>query len=181
MKQFKRPVPVVEQMLEQPSGILTIKGKSRAALQRTGLKSGRRLQVRSPLRRLNINAAMFVLDYENFGSDETWQGQQQNVAYLSAQGVPQQVFAFEVRMGGEIRVEFNITAFIWDQFGNIMANWECKLFEGTSESTGDLDGVRQGQLYCPVNAPAQHNFRIDNDDEGDDYANISFTIANNNP
>ncbi len=59
-----------------------------------------------------------------------------------------------------------------------MVDGEVKLYEGTSESTGDLDGVRQFQLYCPINTTLNHFVRVNNDDEGGDYATIRLNVTN---
>jgi hypothetical protein len=134
--------------------------------------------VRNPNRRITVSADMYVEDDETFGSNETVRRQQTNSAILSAQGISQSVMDFEVRMGGEIRVEFTVTAALVDVQGNAMVDGEVKLYEGTSESTGDLDGVRQFQLYCPINTTLNHFVRVNNDDEGGDFATIRLNVTN---
>jgi len=136
------------------------------------------ITVRNPNRRITISADMYVEDDETFGSNETVRRQQTNSAILSTQGLSQSIMDFEVRMGGEIRVEFTVTAALVDAQGNVVVDGEVKLYEGTSESTGDLDGVRQFQLYCPVGATLNHFVRVNNDDEGGDYATIRLNITN---
>lgn len=134
--------------------------------------------VRNPNRRITVSADMYVEDDETFGSNETVRRQQTNSAILSTQGLSQSIMDFEVRMGGEVRVEFTVTAALLDAQGNVVVDGEVKLYEGTSESTGDLDGVRQFQLYCPVGATLNHFVRVNNDDEGGDYATIRLNITN---
>jgi hypothetical protein len=131
---------------------------------------------RNPNRRITVSADMYVEDDETFGSNETVRRQQTNSAILSVQGIVQSVM--DVRMGGEIRVEFTVTAALVDVKGNAMVDGEVKLYEGTSESTGDLDGVRQFQLYCPINTTINYFVRVNNDDEGGDYATIRLNITN---
>jgi hypothetical protein len=41
-----------------------------------------------------------------------------------------------------------------------------------------LDGVRQFQLYVPVGATVNHFVRVNNDDEGGDYATIRLNVTN---
>jgi hypothetical protein len=132
----------------------------------------------NPNRRITVSADMYVEDDETFGSNETVRRQKTNSAILSAMGIAQSVLDFEVRMGGEIRVEFTVTASLFDSRGNAMINGEVKLYEGTSESTGDLDGVRQFQLYIPAGATINHFVRVNNDDEGGDFATIALTVTN---
>jgi hypothetical protein len=133
---------------------------------------------RNSNRRITVSADMYVEDDEDFGSNETRRRQKTNSAILSAMGIAQSVMDFEVRMGGEIRVEFIVTASLFDSRGNAMINGDLKLYEGTSESTGDLDGVRQFQLYIPAGATINHFVRVNNDDEGGDFATIALTVTN---
>jgi hypothetical protein len=137
-----------------------------------------RIRLINPNRRIVVSADMFVEDHESFGSNETVRRQQTNAGIISTLGLAQTIMNFEVRMGGEIRVEFAVTASLMDNNGNAMIDGEIKLFEGTSESTGDLDGVRQFQLYVPAGAVVNHFVRVNNDDEGDDYATVRLTITN---
>lgn len=173
------------------AAILTIGGRTQQSLRNTLAaaefrSSGmldqqmlvRRIRLLQSNRRITVSANMYVEDHESFGSNETVRRQQTNAAILSVQGVAQTVMAFEVRMGGEIRVEFVVAASLLDRVGNAMIDGEVKLFEGTSESTGDLDGVRQFQLYIPANASINHFVRVNNDDEGGDFATININITN---
>jgi hypothetical protein len=137
-----------------------------------------RIALKSQNRRITVSADMYVEDDETFGSNETVRRQKTNAAILSVQGLAQSVMDFEVRMGGEIRVEFTVTASLLDANGNAIIDGEVKLYEGTSESTGDLDGVRQFQLYIPAGATINHFVRVNNDDEGGDYATIRLNVTN---
>jgi hypothetical protein len=177
--------------------VLTIKGKSKKLL-REGLPTrefknlkldanflalllgllNEQITVKNQNRRITVSADMYVEDDETFGSNETVRRQKTNAAILSVQGLAQSVMDFEVRMGGEIRVEFTVTASLLDANGNAIVDGEVKLYEGTSESTGDLDGVRQFQLYIPAGATINHFVRVNNDDEGGDYATIRLNITN---
>jgi len=189
----------MQESTRRTTSMLTIKGKSRNALHELKGQSLRELkgialdakllQLLQPLlkeritltnsnRRITVSADMYVEDDENFGSNETVRRQKTNSAILSVQGLAQSVMDFEVRMGGEIRVEFTVTASLFDGAGNAIVDGEVKLYEGTSESTGDLDGVRQFQLYIPVGATINHFVRVNNDDEGGDYATIRLNVTN---
>lgn len=178
--------------------ILTIKGKARKMILETGsLKSKMRplrgsfsvakpvfrsneiISVLNPNRRITVSANMYVEDDETWSSNETFYSQQTNSAILSAQGMPQTVMIFEVRMGGEIRVEFTVNANMIDNYGNVMVDAHARLYEGTSESTGDLDGQRDFVAYVPAGVIVNHFVRVNNDDEGGDFATIQMSITNN--
>lgn len=176
--------------------ILTIRGKSQKLLRKNIASFANRpldttlvqplhwwpwwppIVILNPNRRITVSADMYVEDSETFGSNETVRRQKTNAAILSAQGIAQTVMDFEVRMGGEIRVEFHVTASLIDTNGNAMIDGEVKLYEGASENTDDLDGVRQFQLYIPMGATINHFVRVNNDDEGGDYATIAMNISN---
>jgi hypothetical protein len=53
------------------------------------------------------------------------------------------------------------------------------LFEGTSEGTGDLDGQRDISFIVPRGGVvSSHSFRVNNDDEGDDFADVQLVATN---
>jgi hypothetical protein len=189
----------MQESARRTTSLLTIKGKSRSALHELKGQSLRelkgialdakllqllqpllkeRISLTNPNRRITVSADMYVEDDETFGSNETVRRQKTNSAILSVLGLAQSVMDFEVRMGGEIRVEFTVTASLFDNAGNAVVDGEVKLYEGTSESTGDLDGVRQFQLYIPAGATLNHFVRVNNDDEGGDYATIRLNVTN---
>lgn len=181
----------------EASQILTIRGKTQARLREVFpfrrdevfhldpqtiellLKLlGREIIVKNPNRRITVSADMYVEDDETFGSNEKVRRQQTNAAILSTQGIAQTVMDFEVRMGGEIRVEFTVTSALVDANGNAMIDGDIKLFEGSTVNTDDLDGERQFQLYCPAGATINYFVRVNNDDEGGDYATIRINVTN---
>jgi len=120
---------------------------------------------------------MYVVDDEWF-RDETTRRQQTNTAILSLKGIAQTIMEFEIRMGGEVRIEFSVEATLTDIKGNAIICGDIKLFEGSTESTDDLDGEREFQIYCPAGATANYFIRVNNDDEGGDYATARMTITN---
>lgn len=135
------------------------------------------LVVRDPNRVITVQASMFVLDDE-WGSDEKVWRQQSNSAILSSQGITQTVMVFEVHMGGEIFVEFTVTAELIDSYGNAQVHCDLKLYEGTDEYSDDLDGEREFVLYVPAGRVVNHFVRVNNDDEGGDYATVSMSVSN---
>lgn len=166
--------------MPQLQPMLTIKGNTRENLQKipNGLIDKKIVPKARDRRRITVSADMYVEDDETFGSNETVRRQQTNSAILGVLGIAQSIMNFEVRMGGEIRVDFAVTAMLIDTNGNAQVDGDIKLYEGTSESTSDLDGERQFQLYCPAGAVVNHFVRVDNDDEGGDYATVRINITN---
>ncbi len=158
-------------------------GNSELSSRPTPRLSGLRLRdgeirMKNISRRITLSVDMFVEDDESFASNETVREQKTNFAILSTQGIAQGIMNFEVRMGGEIRIEFTVTASLIDDHGNVVIDGSVKLFEGASESTDDLDGSRQFQLYCPAGAAINHFVRVSNDDEGGDYATLRLALTN---
>lgn len=165
--------------------ILTITGSTRkklAALDKTVFSgcccASDSVVVVNKNRRITVTADMFVLDDEWLGSDETVRRQKTNSAVLSNIGISQAVMDFEVRMGGEIRVEFHLTAALFDSYGNAFLDGDIKLYEGTSESTTDLDGSKAFQVYVPAGVTTNYFVRVNNDDEGGDYVTVALTATN---
>ncbi|MBX7226360.1 MAG: hypothetical protein K1X55_10040 [Chitinophagales bacterium] len=133
--------------------------------------------VKDPNVKLTISVDMYVEDDETFSSNETARRQKSTSAILSQRGVNQSLMEFEVRMGGEIRVELSLTGYLIDQYGNVNVDGVIKLYEGTSESTGDLDGSRTFTVFCPVGNTTGYFVRVNNDDEGGDYSTAQISIS----
>lgn len=86
---------------------------------------------------------------------------------------------FEIRFGGEIRVELHVLGTLIDPQGNALINCDLKLFEGESETTDDLDGEKQFGIYVPVGQTATHFVRVDNPEiDAGDYVTVSMAVSN---
>lgn len=126
-------------------------------------------------RHVIVTAAMDITDHETFGSNEHAHHERRDERWDSWD--PQGVMQLVGTCGGEIRVELNATAAVRPD-GGVRLSVEVKLFEGTSETTSDLDGVRTWTGVVGAGQIIQVPVRINNDDEGDDFADISLTISN---
>jgi hypothetical protein len=131
---------------------------------------------KSLLRHLTVTATMFITDDETFGSDERGSATQTVSAFLSGQ-LPQNLLHLEKGVGGEVRVELDLVAQATSN-GDVLITGIAKLFEGTSENTTDLDGVRNFNALVPKNQFASFQVNIKNDDEGGDHAEIFLNFTN---
>jgi hypothetical protein len=80
------------------------------------------------------------------------------------------------KCGGEIRVEFDVTGWLYED-GGFCSNINVRLYEGTSESTNDLDGTLSINGVCA--GPGQTaviNNTVYNTAEGGDKASFTLTL-----
>lgn len=127
-------------------------------------------------RHVIITAAMDLTDDETFGSNEHGHAERHDERWVDSWD-PQGVMSLIGKAGGEMRVELAATASVRPD-GGVRISIEAKLFEGTSEETGDLDGTNAVVQLVPAGAIVQIPLRVNNDDEGGDFADISLTISN---
>jgi hypothetical protein len=129
-------------------------------------------------RHVIITAVMDITDDETFGSNEHGHVERRDERWVDSWD-PQGVMQLIGKAGGEVRVELTATAAIRPD-GSVRLQVDVKLFEGTSEETNDLDGTRSTTQIVPVGQVVQIPIRINNDDEGGDFADISLVISNSN-
>lgn len=127
-------------------------------------------------RRLTASAKIFGVDDETFGSDEYGRAEYTREVVL-ADSQPQNVLHMECRWGGECRVELDLTGQMMDN-GDVRISGNALLYEGTSESTGDLDGQTDFTALVPRGKTVSSSQTVKNTDEGGDYANITITFNN---
>ncbi|GAB3174836.1 hypothetical protein [Telluribacter humicola] len=127
---------------------------------------------------VTATVTLYIEDDEAWGSNETWRGTKTNSVTLSTTHLPQQFMEFVVKMGGEIRIELYLTAQIVNPNGDVIVDGEFKMFEGTSEDNNDLDGQRTFQVLANSNSQSSYTSRVNNDDEGGDFAIAQITISN---
>ena len=129
-------------------------------------------------RRLVITMNMHGVDHETFGSNEETRRTEVRETILSNPNQPMNVLEFFHGWGGECRLELRLTGTLLTD-DTIRVQGNALLFEGTSEGTGDLDGQRDISFLVPKGGVvATHNFRVSNDDEGDDFADVQLTCTN---
>lgn len=127
-------------------------------------------------RRVTVSGFISGVDDETFGRDETGKKEFTQETILG-DSQPQSVLQTELRWGGECRVELQLTGTLLDDSG-VRVTGEAKLFEGVSESTGDLDGTTSFNVLIPRGRTTTTQQRVNNTDEGGDYADISLTFSN---
>ena len=86
---------------------------------------------------------------------------------------------FAGRAGGEIRVEVLLTLTLRPNDLSVVVSYLIKLFEGTSESTNDLDGQVEGSGVVGKDRTVEIRAkRVKNDDEGGDWADVIMNVVN---
>jgi hypothetical protein len=129
-------------------------------------------------RRLVITMNMHGVDHETFGSNEETRRTEVRETILSNPNQPLNVLEFIHGWGGECRLELRLTGMLLMD-NTILVQGKALLFEGTSEGTEDLDGQRDISFVVPRGGVvASHRFRVNNDDEGGDFADVQLVATN---
>lgn len=117
-------------------------------------------------------------DYENFGSNEYAPPLNTSKTVVLSDHLPQNIVNFVSRWGGECRAEFNMVAQRMDN-GEVRMVGDFLLYEGTSENTDDLDGVRHFEFIVPRSGSVPFTCHVRNDDEGDDdWGHVEVMVQN---
>lgn len=131
-------------------------------------------------RRLVVTMNMHGVDHETFGRNEETRRTEVRETILSNPNQPLNILEFIHGWGGECRFELRLTGQLLTD-NSVLIQGRGLLFEGTSEGTGDLDGERAVSFVVPKGGVvASHNFRVNNDDEGDDFVDVQL-VATNSP
>ncbi|MCG3159250.1 MAG: hypothetical protein JMDDDDMK_00236 [Acidobacteria bacterium] len=129
-------------------------------------------------RKAIVSGHMFILDHETWpADDETNLVRFSREAEVDADGQPEELITAVGRAGGEVKIELHMNAVLLTA-GKLRIRGVAKLFEGTSDNSTDLDGEHSFDFQVRKNKRRTVNFRVHNDDEGGDYADISFTVGN---
>jgi hypothetical protein len=127
-------------------------------------------------RHIVISAVMDITDDETFGSNEHNHVERRDERWLDSYD-PQGVMTMIGKAGGEVRVELTANAAPRVD-GSMRIFVDLKLYEGTSEESNDLDGTKTQEIIVPADQVLQIPLRINNDDEGGDFADISLVLSN---
>lgn len=131
----------------------------------------------TPVRRhVVVSGFIYLTDHETFGSNEHGSAEGRAETVLT-QDLPQHVLYLEGRAGGEMRVELSLSAQARAS-GDVIISGQAVLFEGTSEQTTDRDGDEYFELLIPRDGFTSHRVVVRNEDEGDDYAEITLNFSN---
>jgi len=131
------------------------------------------------LNAVSVTGRMDITDSESWGSDEhasPWKTF--DTIFVGAPLPASQPFSWSVGMGGEVRIEILCAATAVGHAGTVKVDCDAKLFEGTSESTDDLDGRASGSVTVRVNKTKDLIIGVNNTDDGGDWASIKLTISN---
>ncbi len=79
--------------------------------------------------------------------------------------------------GGELRVSYKFTCRLLAN-NDIDVEVQCWLYEGTDESTTDLDGTSSMSFTVPRDQTVGNTLRTDNTDEGGDWCQLAVTVKN---
>jgi hypothetical protein len=127
-------------------------------------------------RRVTVSATIDGVDDETFGSNQFGHAEFTRETILG-DAQPQNVMRMQCRWGGECRVELDLTGQMLDS-GEVRISGVALLFEGTSEDTNDLDGRTEFTFLVPRGRSVSNSQRVDNTDEGGDFATINMTVNN---
>jgi hypothetical protein len=125
---------------------------------------------------VTVSATIDGVDDELFGWHEYGHAEFTRETILDS-SQPQNVMNMQCRWGGECRVELELIGQILNN-GDVRVEGIAKLFEGTEESTTDLDGTTNFVFLVPRGKTVSNQQRVDNTDEGGDYATIRMTVNN---
>lgn len=127
-------------------------------------------------RHVIVTAAMDITDDEFWADNEHAHVERRDEVWVDGEDM-QAVMNLIGKCGGEVRVELHVTAGVRAD-GAARVAIETKLFEGTSEESTDLDGQSTINRVVPPGKIVQVPFRINNDDEGGDFADLVLSISN---
>lgn len=128
---------------------------------------------------IGVSGSMFLLDDESWPwSDETdWHHFSGGI--VVGGWLSQNQYATRSCVGDELRGELRVTVNDSSQYpGWVYASVDAKLYEGTSCSTGDLDGHRTFGAWIAKGQIRNFAFRVSNTAEGGDYIDFNFNVSN---
>lgn len=127
-------------------------------------------------RLVNTTAVINGVDHETFGDNEFGSATRTTERLLHNPD-PQELGSLICKWGGEARVELWING-KRNEDDSVDVDAHAFLFEGTSESTNDLDGEIHYGFKVPKGQTFTDSRRVTNLDEGGDFADINLTIIN---
>lgn len=129
-------------------------------------------------RRIVCSAHMELTDDENWPqNDEHGKADKTNELVLTSLGLPQDALTMRKGVGGELRVELTMTGSLQSS-GDVRVDGEALLYEGTSETSNDLDGTLNFNMLIPRDGITTKTVTVVNQDEGGDKGVITVTVSN---
>ncbi len=131
-----------------------------------------------PIRKVGVSGSVSVVDHETFGSNQRETEPIQGLVIANTQGVGSELVKMAVGVGGEVRVELELTASA-DASSIAHINGVAKLFEGDDENAQDLEHEERILIQVLPNEPRNHEVHLRNSGfGGGDKADITLTFTN---
>jgi hypothetical protein len=126
---------------------------------------------------LAMGGSTSITDHETFGSNErcTRSLNGSDFAQLPFDNVAN-IVDTDNKCGGEVRVEFHVTGTLFSD-GGWCASGVARLYEGTSTSTGDLDGTKGFGGCVGLGQTITISDTVFNTDEGGDKAGFTISLT----
>jgi hypothetical protein len=129
------------------------------------------------IRKVNAIASLYGVDDESWPESDETKSITVNRELLLHSTEQQPLIDYDMKWGGEVRLELDVTAWRLEN-DDVQVKTNAKLFEGTTEGTGDLDGEIEYEITVPRGRTVSDFHRVTNVDEGEDYADIRLSISN---
>lgn len=126
--------------------------------------------------RILVSGSVTMHDYENFGPDEHGTFGFSQETMLSVAGPGQTLLVWEQRFGGEERTEIEIVGALNAGTGACQATINVRFYEGSSESTTELEDSRSFVSIVPEGRVANFDLRLANDEN--DWTRVLGSISN---
>jgi hypothetical protein len=128
-------------------------------------------------RTISLSGSLFVLDHESIGENESDTLPLSATVALNLDVPNQPILSVAKGVGGEVRAEVRASAALLGN-GAVNIDGRMLLFEGTSEATSDLDGEMAFSFVAPAGRRVENEYRVENTDEGGDYAVLRLVVVN---
>ncbi|KAF4430325.1 hypothetical protein F53441_13961 [Fusarium austroafricanum] len=137
------------------------------------------LERRAPLRHIEFDTFVRIRDDEPWPDSDDYFNRDQPPRTISIGGTVGDTRrdVFEARAGGEIRLKVTTWFHLTESF--LLVQYYLQLYEGTSESTTDLDGTRVGCFIVPPGQRRDVEDSVRNTAENDDdTGTVHFWVTN---
>ncbi|WP_414623849.1 hypothetical protein [Calothrix sp. CCY 0018] len=124
-----------------------------------------------------VSGNVRIVDDEVF-RDEVCTATLSGSAQLTSEGQPSELVEFSKGCGGEVRAELDLNCVRLDN-GDVKINGEARLYEGTSENTGDLEDTKSLSYLVPKGRTITKTVKLRNTETfGGDTAKFTLTLVN---
>lgn len=130
------------------------------------------------IRQVGVSGSVSVVDHETFGSNQRETEPIKGIVIANSQGVGSELVKMSVGVGGEVRVELELSASA-DAQNIAHIDGVAKLFEGDDENTQDLEHEERILIQVLPNQSRDHEVHLRNSGfGGGDKADIKLTFTN---